>query len=223
MAETIPIEAGKTRLLDIGCGSGIIGIYCLVVKRASFVTFNDILGEMVSIARRNADRQIEAGKIAEGQEAYLVGDYKKIPPEVIAAHSLIEFNPPQLPMDLVSEEYRAEIEADPVQRSFRLGGNDGLCDVREFLGWYAGLSAPVPDAVILVSSFLGRSRIADAIRQHGLAWKLLSERTVPLRNVLTGGAEKLSRQEEEMQDRSLAKDDAGAWTKRLLTILLSRR
>jgi methylase of polypeptide subunit release factors len=221
MAETIPIEAGKTRLLDIGCGSGIIGIYCLVVKRAGFVTFNDILEEMVSVTRKNVERQIKKGRIFEGQTAYLTADYREIPAAVVAAHDLIEFNPPQLPMDLVSAEYRRDVEADPVQISFRRGGADGLDDVRRFLEWYARLETPKPNVVILLSSFLGRSRIAKAIQAYGLTWKILNERTVPLRRSLAESAERLSRDRTEAADRSIEKDDSGGWIKKLLTGRLS--
>jgi hypothetical protein len=55
-----------------------------------------------------------------------------------------------------------------------------LADAREFIRWYADLDRPKADAVILLSSFLGRSRIADAIQKCGLNWKIVGERTVPL-------------------------------------------
>jgi hypothetical protein len=74
------------------------------------------------VARRNVGRQIEEGRISEKQAGYLIADYKDIPAQVIVQHNLIEFSPPQLPMDLVSDDYRRQVETDPVQRSFRAEG-----------------------------------------------------------------------------------------------------
>jgi methylase of polypeptide subunit release factors len=216
ISKTLPIEPGKTRLLDIGCGSGIIGLYTLVKRKAAFVTFNDIQKEMIAAARVNADKQIMRGAISDSQVAYLGGDFKSISAQAVARHNLVSFNPPQLPSDALSAKNRAEIEEDQSLSYFRLGGPDGLRIVRDFFHWYSQLADVQPEAVILLSSFLGLSKIRAAIRESNLKSKILTRTTVPLREILSDAAERLSA--EEMEDRSLKRTDQRRWTKELLTI-----
>src|SRR5690348_7040540 len=47
LAETFPVEPPTKRLLDIGCGTGIIGLYCLLEKKAGSVTFVDVMHEWI--------------------------------------------------------------------------------------------------------------------------------------------------------------------------------
>jgi SAM-dependent methyltransferase len=218
MAKTIPIEPNKTRLLDIGCGCGIIGIYCLIEKRAANVTFNDILPEMISVSRTNVKSQVRQGRILASQAAFRVCGFARMRRNFVVQHDLIEFNPPQLPMRHLSKAARRKITKNGLKRSFRFGGPDGLSVVRRFFSWYARLSGPKPDAVILLSSFLGRIAIGEAVREHGLSWKITSRTRVPLRPILIPAAERASA--EERKDRSLKKGRYGDWTKELLTILL---
>jgi len=217
MSDTIPIEPGSTRLLDIGCGSGIIGIYCLVKKKARFVTFNDIQDIAILETRANVTRHIQQGTIRETQVASQKGAFAAIPPSIIAHHNLIVFNLPQLPTDYLDKDYKTKVEADQSMSYFRLGGKDGLKIARNFFGWYAGLKKP-PAAVILLSSFLGKSRIREAIEKHGIEWKILKETKIILREIFTKQADKFSKNESEIKDRSLERNADGKWTKKLLTI-----
>ncbi len=222
MSETIPIEPGSTRLLDVGCGSGIIGIYCLVKKKARFVTFNDIQDTAILETRANVTRHIQQGTIRETQVAGQKGAFAAIPPSIIAHHNLIVFNLPQLPTDFLDKDYKRKVKADQSMSYFRLGGKDGLKIARKFFAWYAGLKKP-PAAVILLSSFLGKSRIREAIEKHGIEWKILKETKVLLREIFTKQANKFSKDKAEIKDRSLERNADGKWMKKLLTIQISPR
>lgn len=222
MSETIPIEANKTRLLDIGCGSGIVGIYCLVEKKAQCVTFNDIQREAISESGSNVATKIEEGQIRPEQADYVVAPFSDIARSIVDHHSLIGFNPPQLPTDYLDEDYLRKLEVDPSMSIYRIGGTDGLKIVREFFHWYAGLSLPKPAAVILLSSFLGRTRIANAIRTCGLSGTILAETPAPLRKILINAADNFSAA--ERSERSLARsltEGGSIWMKTFLTVSLT--
>lgn len=222
LAETIPIERGKTRLLDIGSGSGIIGIFCIIEKGAAFATFNDIQPEMMAAARVNVEWHMRSGEIAASQVAFLQASFREIAPDVIAGHDLLAFNPPQLPQSLASQDYLAEISRHNSEMLLRLGearsNPDGLAVVREFLAWYAKLKGAKPKAIITLSSFLGKSRIAQAIQASNLRSEIVARTRVPLRPALTAAATRIAANEAQRMDRSLEPSPDGNWTKEILTI-----
>jgi methylase of polypeptide subunit release factors len=201
LVKTIPIEANKTRLLDLGCGTGPIGGLSLLWKKAQFVTFNDIQEAAILVTRLNATVQIENGKIQSNQVDYVTGPLGDVTKEVVDRHNLIAFNPPQLPTDFVDEGYLRKVSADPSMSYYRIGGPDGLKIVKESLGWYASLPRPKPTLVILLSSFLGKSPIANAIAAHGLRATTIGETPAKLRPILTLAADRFS--SVERKERSL--------------------
>jgi len=219
VTKTIANLPGKRSVLDIGCGTGIIGCFCLVTRKAGFVTFNDIQSTAVSVTFANVSSLIQKGITRESAVACFKGEFKRIPQEVVAQHDLLVFNMPQLPTRDVAEDYLRKVEADPSMRYFRIGGPDGLKVARQFLRWYGGLRGARPDAVTVLSSFLGKHRIEKALNESGVKWKLLATDRIPLRLILTAKAEKLSAS--ERSDRSLWKSNSGKWTKELLPILLT--
>lgn len=219
-AEEVPIKAGETRFLDIGCGSGIIGIFCLIEKKAAFVTFNDRLGEMISVTRNNVDKKVNQGKISASQVDYEEAEFTDIPADIVTQHDLLGFNPPQLPDKYY--KYLKHVGGDEVTKSYRSGGADGLDVARKFLQWYRKLSSPAPDAVILLSSFLGLSAIEDVIQENKLGWQYLKRKRVPLRGLFSEHDDEILLSNEKFKmDRSLMKDPNGKWTKELIPILLT--
>jgi hypothetical protein len=99
---------------------------------------------------------------------------------VLAKHDMLSFNPPQLPSAFVEAKEIIRLEANPFTNSYRRAGPDGLDVVRLFLGWYACLPRPTVDCYVLLSSFLGRERIAHEITSRGLGWELHASTKVRL-------------------------------------------
>ncbi len=217
LTQTLPIEPNVTRMLDIGCGSGIQGIYGLIEKHARYVSFMDKERVWLDVARCNVEIKIREGSIQPAQVRFLdPSDLSEISPKEVAQHDLLVFNPPQLPYSFLDEESRLKIDSDPVEQAFRRGGETGLEIVGKFLGWYAGLPLP-PDAVILLSSFLGQRNIESLIASFNLR---LRREPIPteatLRKFLWEAAEKISRSEADVADRRIRKVGT-IWYKDLLT------
>lgn len=222
LAQTLPVEPHVTRLLDIGCGSGIQGIYSLIEKHARSVTFMDKERVWLDVARCNVEIKIREAAIQSGQARFLEpSDLSEISDEEIAQHDLLVFNPPQLPYAFLDEASRAAIDNDPIERSFRRGGETGLEIAEKFLGWYAGLSSDRPDAVILLSSFLGKSNIEALIASLGIRLRREPIATeAPLRSFLWEAAERFSRSANEVANRRISKV-GDQWRKELLTYHLA--
>lgn len=216
MAYSLPIASGQTRLLDLGCGSGIIGLYALVEKKAAKVTFTDIQRKGVSEAWLNTGRHVASGAIDPRSVAFLPAmSFVELDRETLGALDLIAFNPPQLPRRFVSREYTEKLGTSRVLSDFRNGGEDGLDVVRAFMTWLAKLKGTRPAAVILLSSFLGRGNIWSAVERCGLTAKLLSEKAIELRPILWDAADSFNAA--ERKDRGLRRSKTG-WTKALFTI-----
>jgi SAM-dependent methyltransferase len=220
LAESIPIDEGKTRLLDLGCGSGIVGICALLKRRAAFVTFTDIMDQWVQGASRNLAWHAGTGAIRPSQfQLRPALPFTSLSPDVIREHDLIAFNPPQLPEDEVDGLTRLAMICDPVRRNFRSGGPSGLEVVELFLDWYANLPGLQPPTVLVLSSFLNRWTIDSVMRIRGFEPEVIAATRVPLRALFWDKAGLLSHAERE--ERSLAFDN-GEWTKELITVRLHR-
>jgi methylase of polypeptide subunit release factors len=221
LAETIPAEPRTKRLLDIGCGTGVIGLYCLLEKKAGSVTFTDILHEWIDITRANVSLKIGEGAIHPSQVN--VADampFDQIPPEVVAQHDMVVFSLPQFPEDFVSPHELSEIAADPIRARYRLSGRDGLKLARHFSQWYAGLRQPRPDAVFVLWSILGKRQIAEALNTDSFQWKIIQETPIPLKPEFSRVAAEFFQDAEERDNRMLARDGDG-WTNHALTIKLT--
>jgi methylase of polypeptide subunit release factors len=232
-AKTVPITPGATKLLEVGCGCGVVGLYCLIEKKANSVTFNDLRSDWLSITRANVEAKIKECAIDRSQVAYTAPvPFTDIRAEDVCRHTLILFNPPQLPTVGYSDsETLRKIKADPVERDFRLGESDnpdGLAIAREFFRWFADLKQPKPDAVVILWSVLGRSRISKAISSCQLNWEILYE--TPMSNPLSSvrilkevtlqegrALDKLKSMGWKLRRRSKPRN----WAKKLLTIRLT--
>lgn len=134
------VAAGKGRALEIGTGSGIIGIY--MAMRGSEVTVTDINPHAVRLARRNAHLncvELEAVRadVFEG---------------IRGTFGTIVFNPPYLPTG------QEDATGDRWLDASVNGGGDGLLLIRRFL---AGLNEHLEarGRAYLISSSLSDSAL----------------------------------------------------------------
>jgi len=216
----LPIGENVTRLLDIGCGTGIVGLYCLAKRAAAFVTFNDIQPDAIRETAINAATLIERGRISPSQMSLTASiGFDHLGVELVRQHDLISFNPPQLPTQHLYKDVLAKLETDPHKAIFRIAGPDGLALAKRFFAWYARMPKPKPRAVIVLSSFLGWSRILEQIHAHGLKEDVLRTVTIPLRKWLVGAADGFAGDPLELRDRLLTKTDGG-WNKTLFVVAL---
>jgi methylase of polypeptide subunit release factors len=221
LAETIPAEPRTKKLLDIGCGTGVIGLYCLLENKAASVTFTDILHEWIGITRANVNLKIEEGSIAPSQVDVMDAmPFDRIPAEVVAKHDMVVFAIPQFPEDFVSPGELAKIAADPIRARYRLAGRDGLKLTRDFSQWYARLRRPKPGAVFVLWSIVGKRQIAEALKSDSFRWEIICETPIPLKPEFSRVAEGFFQSAEERDNRMLAKDGNG-WVNHVLTIRLT--
>lgn len=221
LAETIALEPNTKRLLDLGCGCGIIGLYCLIEKKTQSVTFSDLMPVWIDKTRVNVALKIEEGKIIPSQAA-VTDDmhFRQIPLELLKQHDMLAFNPPQYPEGYATTSELDKLGNDPTKATFRLAGPEGLEIAQDFFEWYSSLEQPKPDVVIVLSSFLGKRNIVDAIESCHLQWAIIAETRVFLRDEFSRKAEQFFENTEEKQDRMLQRDGVG-WTKKLLTIKIT--
>jgi methylase of polypeptide subunit release factors len=221
LAETIPVEPRTKTILDIGCGTGIIGLYCLLEKKARAVTFVDLMPEWIDITRANASFNIEKGVITPSQvEVMEAMPFAQISPEVVAQHDMLIFNLPQYPAEFASPSDLSKFEADPIQARYRLAGPDGLKLARDFSQWYAYLPQPKPDVVFVLWSILGKRQIAEALKSDGFQWQILKKTPVPVKPEFSGVAMQFFQDQEERDNRMLERDGNGL-TNQVLTIRLT--
>ena len=166
--------------------------------------------------------RIDEGKIAAAQVRFMPpSDFTAIPYEIVAQHDLCGFNGPQLPYAYIDTEMQQKIDNDPIERSFRRGGETGLEVIGKFLEWYASLPMAKPDAMILVSSFLGRKRIDEIILAAGLKLREQPiETDATLRTMFWKQADVFSNSPAEVEDRSIRKV-GDIWHKKLLSCRLT--
>lgn len=221
LAETIPVEPRTKKLLDIGCGTGIIGLYCLLEKKARSVTFVDLMPEWMDITRANVRLNIEKGAMTPSQvEVMDATPFARISPEVVAQHDMLIFNLPQYPEDYANPGDLSKFAADPIRGNYRLAGPDGLKLARDFSQWYAGLKQPRPDAVFVLWSILGKRQIMEALTADRFQWKIIKETPVPLKPEFSRIAAQFFQNEEERDNRMLGRD-GDSWTHNVLTIRLT--
>ncbi|MBP0011286.1 MULTISPECIES: methyltransferase [unclassified Roseofilum] len=185
-------------LLDVGCGSGIIGIYSLL-NRLPFVYFNDIQPEAIGLTQYNLKKEgISSDQYQIIQGAFDSIDLSKYPID------LITFNPPQLPTDWVN----INIFKEECEKKFRDGGKDGKAVINRFFQWLSGQNTQNISIQLGVSSVLAIDSFLKSIEQHfGFSGAKKHEKTVPVRQILYPIVTAMSQDEKNARDITF-QDDA---------------
>jgi len=145
-----------TSLLDIGCGSGVIGIFALRMG-ARYVAFNDIQEAALEVTRCNLElNQVPLQACHFYNMPFVSLQLTDLAPEI----TLITFNAPTMPQELLDMS-----TLTPPERFFRDGGPDGLRVIRGFLDWYINQKIH-PDCLITVCSLAGKKRLTHVITQY---------------------------------------------------------
>jgi len=171
MCESLEIDKYRC-LLDVGCGSGIIGIYALL-NRMPFVYFNDIQQDAIALTQKNLNRY----SIEKERYRLIAGSFEHIDLSTNQV-DVITFNPPQLPTDLVDiNSFQEERE-----RIFRNGGKNGRKLIDKFFLWLSGQPLDNITLYLGVSSLLKVDSLSEEVKQkYHLTVVKRHKKIVPLR------------------------------------------
>lgn len=178
-------------LLDVGCGSGIIGIYSLL-NHLPFVYFNDIQPEAIHLTQYNLNEE----QISSEQYHILQGTFESIDLSKYPI-DLITFNPPQLPTDWVN----IDIFKEEGEKKFRDGGKDGKAVINRFFEWLSGQDTYNISIQLGVSSVLAIDSFLQTIeKQFAFSGTKKYENIVPVRQILYPVVTAMSQNEKDARD-----------------------
>lgn len=118
------------RLIDVGTGTGCVGITLALERPRAQVFATDVSGEAVAVARQNAVR-LGAANVTFAHGGYFAG--------LPAPFDVIVSNPPYVP-DVAAPALQPEVKREPSAALF--GGADGLGIITELLRQSADYLAP---------------------------------------------------------------------------------
>ncbi len=198
-------QVKSKRIIDVGCGSGVIGIYALI-QGCDFVLFNDIQKEALELTSCN----LKSNQILDRFQLRQC-PFSELDGMELATFDLLTFCAPQFPIKYFSQNPFPNDE-----QVFRDGGPDGWKILREFLDWYATLKPTPPPAILVFSSILGKSTIRDEIQKRDLRWKHHSSYEFPLRQSLVKAFEQSNAL--LLEERGIVITPDGKWCKSLHVI-----
>ena len=173
-------------LLDVGCGSGVVGIYALL-NQISFVYFNDIQRSAIELSKINVSKN----SIPEEKYQFIEGSFNSIDLSKYPVDIII-FNPPQLPTGLVNiESFTEESE-----KKFRNGGENGRKIIEDFFIWLSKQPIDGISIYLCLSSLLKIEPLLKEIKhKYGLSAIKEKSKTVLLREVFYPSIIHMSHQE----------------------------
>lgn len=139
LINSLDVRKGE-RLLEIGCGSGIVSIHCAI--NGAIVSCGDINPRAIEITRKNASKN----KV--DLEIRLTNVYSAFP----ESFDTIVFNLPYLPVQEEGELAKAWS-----------GGKDGLGPLPELLAHAPEHLFPKGRVVVVVSSLMDQNRLKEVI------------------------------------------------------------
>ncbi len=142
LIESLDVRKGE-RILEIGCGSGIVSMHC--ASNGASVTSVDINPDAVELTRRNfSDNGLKAD--------ILLSDLYS---SVSERYDTIVFNLPYLPVD-----------DDGMLAKAWSGGDDGMGPLPALLEGSAEHLLPGGRVVVVVSSLMDRERLSSLLSEY---------------------------------------------------------
>jgi len=148
LAENVPEPFGSKEFLDIGCGTGIIGINA--ARKGWHVTCTDLDPLAVKTARRNFEKEDLSGE-------FLVGDLFE--PVKGRKFDVIAFNTPYLPTGQEDQDAENRIVWD--------GGKEGINHAVSTIKQAGGFLSEEGEIIILVSSLGNIKKLFRIAREQG--------------------------------------------------------
>ncbi|MDR0791125.1 MAG: methyltransferase [Methanomassiliicoccaceae archaeon] len=139
LIESLNVRDGE-RILEIGCGSGVVAIHC--AKNGASVTAVDINPSAVEITRKNA--------AANG--AYMDVRLSDLYEDIDSYYDTIVFNLPYLPVN----------DPGDLEKAWS-GGDDGIGPLPKFLNEAKDHLFPRGRFVVVVSSLMDQKRLEDVL------------------------------------------------------------
>jgi len=159
LVDNLQVQRGD-RVLDMGCGSGILGVFA--GERASFVLSVDVSPKAIECARNNFILNEVSCK-----HEFRVGNLFTVVPE---RFDLILFNPPYLPIS--DEEKKTEL----IERAWD-GGPDGRAVIDVFFKQVMKHLSRNGRILYLQSSLAKPELTWYKGKEIGLKWKILEKRS----------------------------------------------
>jgi methylase of polypeptide subunit release factors len=198
-------------IIDLGCGSGVIGIY-LLLNGAAHVLFNDIQNVAIEYTLKN----LNLNNIKSGFSVYC-GSFTEVNQKMIEDAHLIIFNPPQFPIHFSTSSPYPQNE-----NIFRNGGYDGLNILRNFIKWVSILPCRTPESLLVVSSLLNKKKIQfELTKYNNLEFSITCVETVPVRESLISTISKLSTHEKN--NLGVSMDANKQWREEVLLLIISKK
>ncbi|MDR0198858.1 MAG: methyltransferase [Methanomassiliicoccaceae archaeon] len=150
LIESLDVSDGE-RVLEIGCGSGVVAIHC--AKNGASVTAVDINPAAVALTRRNA--------AANG--AFMDIRLSDLYEDIDSHYDTIVFNLPYLPVK----------DRGLLEQAWA-GGDDGIGPLPKLLNGVRGRLYPRGRFVVVVSSLMDQTRLDDVLSGYDV--KVLGEK-----------------------------------------------
>jgi len=207
MCETLALDK-PDRLLDIGCGSGVVGLYCLL-NGSKFVHFNDVLPAAIDLTLGN----ITQYQIERSRYQLIIAPFQNFNFNLHTVDA-IAFNPPQLPTDLVDiEQFQEKSE-----RIFRDGGATGRSLIDLYVNWLAENMPKHSKAYLGMSSMLMIDDLIEQAAKLGLSTLKKHHKIVPLRKIFNTAVINMSAMERKKREIT---EDSGDFYKKIYGLQFS--
>lgn len=150
-----------TRVLEVGCGTGCIGLSLAYERKGTQVTATDLSSTAIDLARRNRD----ALGLADSVNLVECDLASGVDPELMGTFAVLVSNPPYIPTDVLAQEVPAEVKDNEPELALD-GGPDGLDVFRRLLE--LAPRALCPGGMFCCELYEGHlDRAAELVRAQG--------------------------------------------------------